>query len=112
MLEANPDYAYIKYADGRDSTVSLRRLAPLGSNDVPLSINETDVPRTFDVQNCDINEGNRSVPMNDSEETGQSGHAVESSRVDVETKLIEPVVPLRRSTREKRPPNFFHNEFN
>ena len=30
LLEANPQYAYIKYPNGRESTVSLRHLAPIG----------------------------------------------------------------------------------
>ena len=34
LIEANPNYAYIRYADGRESTVSLRDLAPRGSDNV------------------------------------------------------------------------------
>ena len=30
LLEANPNYAYIRYPDGRESTVALRHLAPAG----------------------------------------------------------------------------------
>ena len=34
LIEANPNYAYIRYADGRESTVSLRDLAPRGSDNI------------------------------------------------------------------------------
>ena len=29
LLEANPNYAHIRHSNGRESTVSLRHLAPL-----------------------------------------------------------------------------------
>ena len=32
LIQANPDYAHIRYADGRESTVSTRHLAPLGDD--------------------------------------------------------------------------------
>ena len=34
LLEANPQYAHIRYPDGRESTVSARDLAPMGVNPV------------------------------------------------------------------------------
>ena len=40
LLEANPQYAYIKYPNGRESTVSLRHLAPIERNE-SASKNET-----------------------------------------------------------------------
>ena len=40
LLEANPQYAYIKYHNGRESTVSLRHLAPIERNE-SASKNET-----------------------------------------------------------------------
>ena len=33
LLEVNSEYAYIKYPNGRESTVSLRHLAPIERND-------------------------------------------------------------------------------
>ena len=33
LLEANPQYAYIKYPNGRESIVSLRHLAPIERSD-------------------------------------------------------------------------------
>ena len=33
LLEVNPQYAYIKYPDGREPTVSLRHLASIERND-------------------------------------------------------------------------------
>ena len=31
LLEANPDYAYVRFPNGRETTVSIRHLAPVGS---------------------------------------------------------------------------------
>ena len=33
LLEANPQYAYLKYPNGKESTVSLRHLAPIERKD-------------------------------------------------------------------------------
>ena len=30
LLQANPQYAHIRYLDGRETTVSMRHLAPAG----------------------------------------------------------------------------------
>lgn len=32
LIEANPDYAYVKFPDGRESTVSIKHLAPTGDH--------------------------------------------------------------------------------
>ena len=32
LIEANPQYAHIRYPDGRETTVSLRHLAPISSS--------------------------------------------------------------------------------
>ena len=32
LIEANPQYAHIRYEDGRESTVSLKDLAPRGQD--------------------------------------------------------------------------------
>ena len=34
LLQANPQYAHVRHADGRETTVSIRHLAPRGSTDV------------------------------------------------------------------------------
>lgn len=36
LLEANPSYAHVRFPDGRESTVSLRHLAPSGDPDCSL----------------------------------------------------------------------------
>ena len=63
LVEANPNYAKIRYRDGRESNVSIRDLAPVGSNigDIPLestttTMNEnvsTEVPLQSDSINDD-----------------------------------------------------------
>ena len=37
LLEANPKYAHIRHQDGRESTVALRHLAPIGNADSELT---------------------------------------------------------------------------
>ena len=41
LIDANPQYAFIKYPDGRQSTVSLRDLAPLSSGELETDVSET-----------------------------------------------------------------------
>lgn len=36
LIEANPDYAYVKFPDGRESSVPVRHLAPKGDSNVRL----------------------------------------------------------------------------
>ena len=47
LLEANPQYAQIRLPDGRESTVALRHLAPIG-NDKLNDNSENSVPPTLD----------------------------------------------------------------
>jgi hypothetical protein len=47
LIEANPDYAYVKLADGRETTVSTRHLAPRGD------------PQIYAVQRVESHETNQ-----------------------------------------------------
>ena len=35
LLEANPQYAHVQFPDGREDTVSIKHLAPLGNKEIP-----------------------------------------------------------------------------
>ena len=63
LLQANPQFAYVRYPDGRETTVSIRHLAPAGEStegerldmpdNVPASVDEphlapVDVPASVD----------------------------------------------------------------
>ena len=40
LIESNPEHAYVRYPDGRESTVSLRHLAPCGQP----ALNQSNIP--------------------------------------------------------------------
>jgi len=44
LLQANPSYAHVRFADGRETTVSTRHLAPLGTVDGELSAVHSSAP--------------------------------------------------------------------
>ena len=50
LIHTNPSYAFIKYPDGRESSVSLRDLAPCPADHQPevINITENDITRTND----------------------------------------------------------------
>ena len=84
IIEANPQYAYVRYLDGRESTVSTKQLAPAGvSAAAPGLDNETEVdqPRASE----------------STEQTSKDEENIASDRTPV----------LRRST---RPPEWFRSE--
>ena len=36
LLEANLQYAHVQFPDGREDTVSIKHLAPLGNKEIPV----------------------------------------------------------------------------
>ena len=44
LLEANPQYAYVQFPDGREHTVSIKQLAPLGNKEVPVESDNQSSP--------------------------------------------------------------------
>ena len=59
LLEANPNYAVVRNRDGRESTVSIRHLAPVGS-EVIVENNEN--PECILEEDCGPNPTNKVVP--------------------------------------------------
>ena len=45
LLEANPQYAHVRFLDGREDTVSIKHLAPSGNAEV--LVDSTDQPRSL-----------------------------------------------------------------
>lgn len=86
LVDANPSYATVQFADGRKSTVNIRDLAPLGTSE-----GRPDEPESI------------SVPVNVPEEN----HPVEMEPGMVEPPIEEAPPPqhLRRSERARRPPD-------
>ena len=44
LIDVNPSYAYIRYSDGRESTVSLKDLSPCTANPKPIAHDKTVPP--------------------------------------------------------------------
>ena len=86
LVEANPYYAHVKFPDGREATVSTKQLAPTGN--------------TTDSQTPSVEMSTSEVPTNLKEEQVTSH---DDSPNDNDTLAVEEI-PLRRSTRKRRPP--------
>lgn len=87
LLHSNPSYAYIKHADGRESTVSVNDLAPCPSNYVPSRSSLSDT-------NEGENHGNQQLEQS----TSQSPEPIEDCPEPTETYT-------RRSQRVRRAPD-------
>ena len=44
LLEANPQYAHVQFPDGREDTISIKHLAPLGNKEVPVESDNQSSP--------------------------------------------------------------------
>ena len=91
LIDANPQFAHIQYPDGRESTVSIKHLAPLTPHnpDGPRSI--ISVEQSLHQDQGDVNTLD---PSSDIKQEPESS---------VEQPICE-IQPLRRSTRVKRSP--------
>jgi hypothetical protein len=134
LLEANVQYAHIRHASGREDTVSIRDLAPVGDV-VPLTPDgkregdsETAVSRDGVVSSRDLIEENdrraepsavyRSVVGEEPAGGNEAGLGVElqsandsppklsQSRLSRPEPVVKPVPVLRRSGREVKPPTW------
>lgn len=100
LIDSNPTFATVKYADGRESTVSVRDLAPcVSTGQCP---NDVD-PRTEYVSEVPHIETSSKSTTKDNLEI----NIVEGNDVNDETQDTTPPPPtpvLRRSTRVSKPP--------
>ena len=97
LIQANPQYAHIRYPDGKEDTVSVRHLAPAGSETcVDPGYETSDVP-SHTVESTNV--------------TPQEGSAPESTSTPLpQQELIEEVpVPRRYPSRIRRPPTRFES---
>ena len=119
LLQANPQYAHIRHADGRETTVSIRHLAPRGgtemlpSQDAQIDGNSQhgsdDDPIATTPGDTTVFEGAgtpapvtpaRPTPARPSDSSGPT------EPIDTVTPTVETQV-IRRSQRERRPPNYY-----
>ena len=132
LLQANPQYAHIRHADGRESTVSIQYLAPCGDThqDSQMDSGNDFVPQLVPAPSDDASEGvgtpipNPATPASDT-----LGKTPVTPTPPPETPAVTPVTPahtspeyigptdppptaveppvLRRSLRQRRPPDYY-----
>lgn len=106
LIHSNPDFSYIRLPDGRETTVSNRHLAPLGSERVDLRI---DNEHTIDYHNVaeplpETEDQNLEIPS-----SNETGPVVLDNSRELETELPSSPPPeptLRRSGRVHKTPGF------
>ena len=92
LLEANPQYVHIKYPNGRESTVSLRHLAPIERND-----NSKNNNNIFEKQiEIPIVEH---LPVSDERINIENNEPIDKETFENINTCVEQNIPLRRSTR-------------
>ncbi|XP_063380929.1 uncharacterized protein LOC134667447 [Cydia fagiglandana] len=99
LLQSNPNYSYVRYADGREGTISNRHLAPIPSDDEYLSIfseDTDDVPEAVAEEPSEVVTEEPPAPLDDTEPTEVQGRRSPGT----------PQVEARRPTRERRPPAY------
>ena len=90
MIEANPEYAHVKFPNGRESTVSLRDLAP--------GINNNLVTNT-DTVSDDLSNSETIIDPNSS-----NSQPITDLVTDVTNDTMPEQQTLRRSQRQSRAP--------
>jgi transposase InsO family protein len=103
LLQANPQYAHVRYPDGRETTVSLRHLAPAGVTNecedpglIPEAGTETHTDASVSDTELLLDLGNQD----------RSPALEPEASLPYETSVNESAeVPLRRSDRSRRPPD-------
>ena len=103
LIEANPQYAHVRFPSGREDTVSIRHLAPMGNEYDNMEMSESQVPAeqpTMPEERAEVT--NKAAP--------QVQHDVPQTVLQSEATL-QPVpqatsdAPLRRSDRHRRAPD-------
>lgn len=99
LLEANPQYAFIKHSDGRESTVSLRHLAPIGeTTDKNTVLSENNLDLTSPQQEIDLENNNL-------DNTFQSETVIDANNAIIDVNNGYVVPQSRRSTRNRKAPD-------
>ena len=111
LIESNPQYAHIKYPDGRESTVSIQDLAPRGtklSEAVPeildpVNLESSFIPTENYIDNMQPNNARLTVdaseqviPQNPGSTTANNSKRIDATPPPAHTQL-------RRSARERKP---------
>ena len=121
LIHANPEYAFIRFDNGRESTVSLRDLAPVSTNDTcdqdPLDSETGDEQRTTngqseDEQRTTNGQSEDFVIPNEMAEYRDNELSIQTETGDVsEQKEDSSNAEIRRSDRSRRPPRRYDEEY-
>ena len=102
LLEANPNYALIRYSDGRESSVSTSDLAPAGNTDTTIKPTHID---DFTILKDGHSPLEGSHSDNKEDNSAETTPEMEAAEETTESESVDVVpVPLRRSNRIRRPP--------
>ena len=102
LIESNPEYAYVRYPDGRESTVSLRHLAPCEQP----TLNQSNIPLNDNVEHREPVSEPAEAPASQCENIQEHIPTQEPQNEPAVEKLQpEPEQVLRRSERVRRPPD-------
>ena len=120
LVEANPNFAIVKFSDGRESTVSVTDLAPSPTREV--EANEIDPYVPYPTSEAETSEVNPSVSSptheteaNDRPQSTPNAPLNESQSSELREERSQQALPsnsrdenhsdLRRSTRTRKPPD-------
>ncbi|KAL0859991.1 hypothetical protein ABMA27_010306 [Loxostege sticticalis] len=114
LLHSNPDFSFIRFPDGRETTVSNRHLAPLGSDDVIPQVNgnignedSSIIPPSSSPTNVNF----ALTPPTTTEAEEPIVDNIEELRPGPDASLPLPQSPesIRKSSRIRRPPKFLED---
>jgi hypothetical protein len=94
LIEGNPEYAHIRYPDGKETTVSTRHLAPYGQMQEPL---EDDIEE---------NKLDMTTSPSSNAQTFQEADPSTNTLEPTDTSIIIPQNAIRRSDRSRKPPAY------
>lgn len=111
LVHATPNYAQVRYQDGREATVSLRDVAPFPQSDIHLVNPEThqfggneNIDATPNIVTDALSTPTDAIPIVDNSSTCLDN----CSNTNLPADVSETSPELRRSTRERRTPDRFH----
>ncbi|XP_026315169.1 uncharacterized protein K02A2.6-like [Hyposmocoma kahamanoa] len=107
LLHVNPDYSYVRYEDGRETTVSNRHLAPL-SLDSQIMVDETTNIETLNENSNEVEDPN---PTSQNSETRFSDSENETEDIDHPEPPADTEPEIRRSARVRHPPAHLEDYF-
>ena len=100
LLETNPQYAHVRLSNGRETTVSLRHLAPSSNNQIPDTLTGS-LPR----EALDSSPPNEDVEAQESVTSPDECEATLGQQLPSNPEMSEEIQIPRRSQRNRNPPD-------